>query len=103
MREALIQPAVSRGVALRPTGRDADKASKRGDIDKGFDPLHAGQTPSRAFVPKWPEAETLFRGFLLALQQPDQIGHAGGVLALAFRWGRRVVRVVLAAPALDQS
>jgi len=123
----------------RPARRDADKAGEGGNVDEGFDPLHAGQSASRRFVPKWlvcgerscrnqslfgsdrirtegldscfdafssrePESTSLenalLGGFFFALQQPDQIRHAGGVLAFAL-WRRG--RVVLPAPAPDQS
>jgi hypothetical protein len=127
-------------MARWPTRGDADKTGEGGNVDEGFDPLHAGQSASRRFVPKWLvclvgdragtrafsvliESEpkvwipvltrflhanrvstslenALFGGFLFALQQPDQIGHAGRVLALA---PRRRGRVVLPAPAPDQS
>ena len=45
--------AIIRAMALGPARRDADKAGEGGNIDEGFDPLHAGQSASRCFVPKW--------------------------------------------------
>jgi hypothetical protein len=40
-------------MARWPTRGDADKTGEGGNVDEGFDPLHAGQSASRRFVPKW--------------------------------------------------
>ena len=50
--ELLFRFAIMRGMAVRPTRGYADKAGEGGDIDEGFDPLHAGQSLWRCFVPK---------------------------------------------------
>jgi len=82
--------AIIRRIALRPVRGDADKTGEGGNIDEGFNPLHARQSASRLFVPGWlgrllKEAPELIGGFLLPLQQPDQVRHAGRVLAFALR------------------
>jgi len=40
-------------MARWPARGDADKTGEGGKVDEGFDPLHAGQSASRPFVPKW--------------------------------------------------
>jgi hypothetical protein len=37
------------GMMRRPMGCYADKGDKGGNVDKGFDPLHAGQTARPRF------------------------------------------------------
>jgi hypothetical protein len=43
--------AIIHATTLRPARRDADKCGEGGNVDEGFDPLHAGQSASRPFVP----------------------------------------------------
>jgi hypothetical protein len=98
--EPLIQPLFIRLTALRPIRGDADKAGKRGNIDEGFDPLHAGQSAPHSFVPGWLDgvysagscsrSSSRTRSAMLEVSSRSRLGGGGGLCGLwELSWRRQ--------------